>query len=202
MTCGGNFSGGCGSYSFVGSGSVCGGSLVKPPKTTHPSSCGLAISCGVTNSPKRKVEPKGSLGSEMIETLNSSNTCGISLCGGSKISNVRTVYVYDVDVDSRVASCLVDDYINGYHYYKNKEVEFDKLRKFVKKGEFDAYELKGFRIKKDGEFKIKTKELKANKDMLENEVEDFKSHFNHMKDVKKELKAEREVDENEEDMER
>lgn len=159
MSCGGNFSGGCGSYSYVGSGSV------VPPK--------------------REVESKSSLGSEMIETSSSSNSCGISLCGGSKISNVRTVYVYDVDIDKRIASCLVDDYINGYHYYKNKEVEFDKLRKFVKKGEFDTYELKGFRIKKDGEFKIKTKELKANKDMLKKEVEDFKSHFKHMVEVKK-----------------
>ena len=202
MSCGGNFSRGCGSYSFVGSRSVCGGSLVNPPRTTHPSSCGIAISCGMTNSPKREVEPKNSLGSETIARLNSSNTCEISICGDSKIPDVRTIYVYDVDVDLRTASCLVDNFKDGEHNYKKKEVQFDKHRKFVKKGEFDAYELKGFRIKKDGEFKIKTKELKANKDMLENEVENFKSHFNHMKDVKKELKAEREVDENEEDMER
>lgn len=198
MSCGGNFSGGCGSYSFIGSGSVCGGSLAKPSRVTNPSSCGVAMFCGSVVHSKREVKPKSSLGLEMIERLNSSNTCGISICDGSKIPDVRTVYVYDVDVDSKVASCLVDDYINGYHYYKNKEVEFDKLRKFVKKGNFDAYELKGFRIKKDGEFKIKTKELKANKDMLKKEVEDFKSHFKHMVEVKKELKAEREN----EDMER
>lgn len=200
--CGVGFSGGCGNYSYVGSGSVCGGSLVKPPRTTHPSSCGIATFCGNVVPSKREVEPKGSLGSEMIARLNSSNTCGISICDGSKIPDVRTVYVYDVDIDNKVASCLVDNHINGYHYYKNKDVEFDKLRKFVKKGNFDAYELKGFRIKKDGEFKIKTKELKANKDMLEKEVENFKSHFKHMVEVKKELKAEREVDENEENMER
>lgn len=196
--CGVGFSGGCGSYSYVGSGSVCGGSLVKPSRTTHPSSCGVAIFCGNIVPPKREVEPKGSLGSEMIARLNSSNTCGISICDGSKIPNVRTIYVYDVDIDSKVASCLVDNFKDGKHNYKKKEVEFDKLRKFVKKGNFDAYELKGFRIKKDGEFKIKTKELKANKDMLEKEVEDFKSHFKHMVEVKKELKLEREN----EDMER
>lgn len=173
-------------------------------------SCGVYVGCGLYD---RRSTPS-------YEVISSS--CGVHsfYCGSStppiqrssrnenlekeidSVPSVRAVYVYDVDVESRIASCLVDNFKDGRHRYTKQEVAFDNLRKFVKKGEFDAYELKGFRIKKDGEFKIKTKELKASKDMLAKKVESFESHFNHMKDIKKELKAEREVNENEEGMER
>ena len=166
MSCGGSSFGGCSSYSFIGSGSNCG-------RSTSLGSC-VSTPCG------------GSLGSEMISRLvhtEEQNTPSIS---------TKRVFVYDINLDTNTVSCLREVSSKGAVLYSQKEVEIDKLRKFVKKGECDVKELVGMSVKKDGTFKIKTKELKPYASLLKEKIPNYKEHLSHLKEVKRQLKEERE----------
>lgn len=140
----------------------------------------------------------GSLGKEMISRLISAHDseCTTSYSSDTKIKNTKTVFVYDINPDIEKVSCLVHTKINGYNYVEKEKVELDKLRKFVKKGDFDEISLIGISIKKDGSFKLKPKELKKSSPVfLEANIPDFEKHYQHMKAVKKQLKEEQEPEE-------
>lgn len=106
----------------------------------------------------------------------------------------KTVFIYDIYLEENEVLVLKKESKNGSSYYKKDVVDIDKLRKYVKKGDFDKTFLIGMTIKKDGNFKLKPKQLKDYEDTLEEHVKHFKKHYKHMKTVKKQLKAEKEFE--------
>lgn len=113
-----------------------------------------------------------------------------------KTSNFSTkrIFVYDINPDKNKVTCLQEITENNNITYSKKEIELNKLRKFAKKGDYNINELFGISIKKDGTFKLKPKKLKPYMDLLEEKIPNIKEHIKHMKDVKKQLKEEKESD--------
>jgi hypothetical protein len=119
--------------------------------------------------------------------------------GGVFIDSRKTVYVYDINLEKKQASCLTDIWRNGYSSLKKEKVKLCDLRDYIKKDkkEMDFVEVVGVAFKKDGSIKLKPKELEpyAMYHHIRKSVPKWEKHIKHMKAVKKQLKEEQEREE-------